>query len=245
MLGTNNVNEVREVFPSTHFERPIIFIPKWLENRVRTFSKSASTLKNIDGLFSILIPADVSFYLEQVSAISQHPAVKPYFNSFNLFSYADKASWGSNVSNYKKAQKYNELMDILSRGSEANNVNNFKPLDSYVENNTSSGYAAEPVKVASEVEYLHMHANMAAVLGVNTNDASIDLLNVRVIVEELDADTLIMRLETLDPDQTKTTQVLGQTEANIRKITQYYEIKHVMASPVGKYYTQLVLASPN
>lgn len=246
MLGINKVGETGESFPSTHFERSIIFIPKWLDKRVRAFSKSGTTLKNIDGLFSILIPADVSFYLEQVSVISKHPALRPYFESFNMFSYADKASWGANMSNQKAAKKYNELMSILGRGYEANNKSNFEPSDSYVENNTSSsGYGDTRKYVDPVEEQLGSRESIAAILGVNANDPDVDLHNLLVIIEELDADTLIIRLEMIDPDQTKITQIVNQTETNIRKITQYYEIKQVMASPVGKYYTRLVLLSPN
>lgn len=245
MLGTNNVGGGVSGNTETRFKRPIIFIPKWLDKRVRSYSKTDTTLKNIDGLFSILIPADVSFYLDQVSAIAEHPAAKPYFQSFDIFSHADKASWGANISNQKAAKKFNKIMEIYGRGIEANNAHNFAPSDSYVENNTlSSGYGELSTPVASESSAFNRE-DMASILGENANDPELDLLNLRVIIEELDADTLIMRLETIDRDQAKLAQVVSQTEANIRKITQYYEFKQVLASPVGKYYTRLVLLSPN
>lgn len=242
MFGTNNSVAVPIQEPGHSFERSIIFIPKWLEKRVQTFGKNDKTLKDIDGLFSILIPADVSFYLSQVAAISQHPAIKPYFQSFNMFSYADAASWGANISSKKASKKYNEIMEKLQRGSEANNVNNFLPLDSYVENNTDTyGKPAQP----DVPELTFNHTDLAGILGVNANDPEIDLYNIRVIIEELDANTLILRVGLLDPNQSKIGQVLSQTEANIKKITQYYEFNKVAASPVGKYYFRLVLASPN
>lgn len=245
MLGINNVSEPGSYTPDTRFNRSIIFIPKWLENRARAYSKSDKTLKDIDGLFSILIPADVSLYLSQVQAVANHPACKPYFNSFNVFSHADKASWNAGISNHRAAKKYNEIMDILQRGSEANNKQNFAPLDSYVENNTSSdGYGVGPLPDHSEGSGLD-RAELAGILGVDPNDPSVDLLNLRVIIEELDADTLIMRLTLSDPDQNRISQALAQTEANIIKITQYYEFKQVIASPVGKYYSRLVLVSAN
>lgn len=221
------------------FERSIIFIPKWLDERLAMFSKGKETLKNIDGLFSILIPADVDFYLKQVSALASHEALKPYFQSFNVFSYRDSTSWGTNISAKKASKKYNEVMDILMRASVANDPHHYnpnkQPLDSYVDKYTSEdGYAAVAQRDV-----------LASILGVDQHDTNVDFYNLRVILDELDADTLIMRLETIDPDQNKIAQVLHQTEANIRKITQYYEFSKVMASPVGMYYSRLVLATPN
>lgn len=225
----------------THsFERSIIFIPKWLDKRLESFSKSDKTLKNIDGLFSILIPADVDFYLTQVSAIANHPSVKPYFQSFNMFSYADSTSWGTNISAKKASKKYNEVIDILMRASEANNEFAYAPTkpqpESYVDKYTpSEEYAA-----------VNDRDILASILGVDQHDTTIDLYNLRVTISELDADTLILRLDTFDPDQNKIAQVLAQTEYNItKKITQYYEFNKVMASPVGKYFSRLVLTSPN
>lgn len=223
------------------FERTIIFIPKWLEKRVQAYSKNDNVLKDIDGLFSILIPADVSFYLKQVSAIANHPAVAPYFQSFNIFSHVDEASWKANISNHKAAKKYQEIMEKVIRGGEANEASNFLPLDSYVENNTS--HYQPPMTAGNELPF--DRAELAGILGVDANDPNVDLFNLRVIIDELDADTLIMRLGTVDPNQSKIGQILSQTEANIKKITQYYEFNKVTATPVGKYYFRLVLSSPN
>lgn len=223
------------------FDRSIIFIPKWLENRVRAYSKNEKTLKDIQGLFSILIPADVSFYLKQVSAIASHPAVRPYFESFNMYCHVDEASWGANISSQKASKKYQEIMEKVSRGGEANNTFNYLPIESYVENNTSASDLAMPVQ--NELPF--DRAELAGILGVNPDNPTVDLFNLRVVIDELDADTLIMRLETLDPNQSKISQVLKQTEANIKKFTQYYEFNKVTATPVGKLYFRLVLSSPN
>lgn len=245
MLKLNNVGEQGLNIPNTHFNRPIIFIPKWLDKRVRDYSKNETVLKNIDGLFSILIPADVSFYLEQVAAISKHPSVKPYMASFDVFSHADRDSWGSNISNFKAAKRYNDLMGILARGSDASNKETYSP-DSYVENNTHrGGYAGAPMIEATDMDLPYSREDIAAILGINVSDNVTDLNNLRVVVDELDADVLVLRVEPLDPDQSVMSQITAQTEVNIRKITQYYEIKQVMASPVGKYYTRLVLSSSN
>lgn len=248
MLGTNNNGVAIDNVPHHSFERSIIFIPKWLEKRVQAFSKTDKTLKNIDGLFSILIPADVSFYLKQVSLIANHPSVAPYFKSFNVFSHIDAASWGSNISAQKAAKKYNNLMDIIQRADDANSAHMFAPVDSYVENNTavkSYDDGVGPLDPGSRDSSTLNRNELAGILGVNANDPDVDLLNLRVIIESLDADTLIMRLETFDPDQSRFTQALHQTETNIRKITQYYEFNKVLATPVGKHYSRLVLLSPN
>lgn len=244
MLGTNINEATASIGPHHSFERSIIFIPKWLEKRVQAFSKTDKTLKNIDGLFSILIPADVSFYLQQVAAISRHPSVEPYFRSFNVHSHIDAASWDSNISAKKASKKYNELMDIIQRANQANDSRQFAPVDSYVENNTSSNsYAISDVQ---EMAGNRIDRNeLAGILGVNADNPDIDLLNLRVIIEDLDADTLIMRVELFDHDQSRITQALSQTETNIRKITQYYEFNKVLATPIGKYYSRLVLMSPS
>lgn len=245
MLGTNNNGVGVLNTPHHSFERSIIFIPKWLEKRVQAFSKTDKTLKDIDGLFSILIPADVSFYLKQVSAIANHPAVKPYFQSFNVFSHVDGASWGANISAQKAAKKYNHLMDIVQRGGGANDPHTFAPVDSYVENNTASDSGSIIMgRLGVETDSLDRN-ELAGILGVDVNNPDVDLMVLRVVIDSLDADTLIMRLETFDPDQSKFTQALRQTETNIRKITQYYEFNKVLASPIGKHYSRLVLISPN
>lgn len=237
MLVTNN----EAAHHGGSFERSIIFIPKWLDKRVETFSKNTKTLKSIDGLLSILIPADVDFYLRQVSAISSHPALRPYFQSFNVFSHADAASWGANISSQKAAKKYNEIMGILNRASAANTPSAYSPeltpLDSYVDKNA-------PMPVTSDQQIMD-RAELAGILGVDQNDPDVDLYNLRVVLSALDADTLVIRLETIDPDQNRISQILQQTEANIKKITQYYEFSKVMASPIGKYYNRLVLTAPN
>ncbi len=227
---------------SHSFERPIIFIPKWLDKRLVAFSKTSKTLKDIDGLFSILTPADVSFYLDQVSAVSRHPAALPYFQSFNVFSYMDSTSWGTNISAQKAAKKYNKLMDIMIRAKQADIEHNYVK-QSYVENNTPVVDYDAPTPINDQ--HRNDIAQLAGILGADQNDTSIDFNNLRVILDDLDADTLIMRLELNDPDQNRISQTLVQTEANIKKITQYYEFSKVMASPIGKYYSRLVLTSPS
>jgi hypothetical protein len=140
-----------------------------------------------------------------------------------------------------------DLTYIVTRAAGAVDPTIYGTNESYVENNASGlvsgAFAKSPGPDVPEQGM--SREELASVLGVNSNDPNIDFTTIRVIIEELDADTLIMRLDTFDPDQTKLTQVLAQTEANIRKITQYYEFNKVLASPVGKMYSRLVLLSPN
>lgn len=224
------------------FERSLIFIPSWLEKRLVAFGKSERSIKSIDDLFSILIPSDVSFYMDQMYAIFQHPAVKPYAHSFKFFCPMDAETWGANISNAKAAKRYNELQAIMARARMANDPTIYSPIDSYVENDTTSGPAMVALNEATQCLDRKM---LGSILGVNPENPDVDLLNLRVVLGTLDADTLTLKVGLIDNSQSKIPEVLAQTEANVKLITQYYEFNKITATPIGKYYCRLVLLSPN
>lgn len=219
------------------FDRPIIFIPNWLEQRIKTFSKTEKVLKNIDDLFSILIPADVSFYKSQISKLQSHPALAPYFQTFSALDYE---KWNEAESSHKAMQRSHDVMYKLMRGSDAASLNYYGTnvnLETPGVDDTFPVAAFEDAPIDTKL--------LASLLGFNEDDKDFDPINLRVIINVMDADCLTMRIAPIDKEQSKVPQILDQTIANIRAVTQYYDLKTVMASPIGKLYCRLVLVAPN
>lgn len=226
-------NPLPELFS---FDRPIIFIPNWLDQRIGAFGKTDKVLKNIDDLFSILIPADVSFYKQQICKLQSHPALAPYFQSFARLDYE---KWSEAESSHKAMKRSHDLMYKLMRGDQADSSIYYGHDKSFNGEVTADVFPIEETEAAIDTKL------MASLLGFKEDDKDFDPINLRVLINVMDADCLTMRIAPIDKEQSKVPQILDQTISNIRAVTQYYDLKTVMASPMGKLYCRLVLAAPN
>lgn len=221
----------------SQLDRPIIFIPNWLDQRIGAYGKTEKVLKNIQDLFSILIPADVSFYNSQVEALKTHPALQPYYDTFRALDYT---SFDENISNQKASKKSFDTYTKLLRGAESSDPTFYTPNKSFT--NDSMG-SLEPV--ASDDSVRINPALMASLLGVSPNDPKFDPLNIRVIINDMDADCLTLRIAPIDVEQSKVPQILEQTNENIKTIAQYYDLKTVMSTNIGRLFCRFVLLAPN
>lgn len=205
------------------FDRPLIFVPNWLEETLSTYKANEKVLKNLDDLLSILIPSDVSFYLSQAASIFSHPAMAPYAGAFQLKDYLN---WDESKPWYKNQKYSNKMSDALLRASDANSK--------YLYDKRGADHPPEAFGVNPN--------ELAQLLGVSPEHAMLDP-NFLVLINDMDSEVFTFRIAPISKEQSAIGQMVTQTALNIQCISQYYGFERVMATSIGKCYTELLSAN--
>lgn len=220
MSNYNNANGVE-----TQFDRPLIFVPNWVDYKLGLLKSDEKVLSNFDDIFSILIPSDVSFYLDQWERLKSLPQIKPYYDTFTNSLSSELWQGG-----HRKAVKHADAIQAkLSRGAKAYD-------ESLYRNDQPTSYVDSTYPVEPGYTPPFDLNELASLLGLENPTEASDFL---VVINDMNSKCLTLRLRPYETDQSGMGQLIKQTVENFKVISKYYGFERTAATEVGKFYFSL------